>query len=60
MFSVFPYYGLEKDNKTILLDIKCHDSYLMKRLQNIILPKMNNMVTLDLPHLVSNVKTTSI
>ena len=28
MFSVFPYYGLEK--KTIFFDIKCHDFYLMK------------------------------
>ena len=27
MFSVFPYYGLEKD-------IKDHDSYLMKCLHN--------------------------
>ena len=29
MFSVFPYYGLAKKKKYIL-DIKCHDSYLMK------------------------------
>ena len=28
MFSVFPYYGLEKEKK--IFDIKCHDSYLMK------------------------------
>ena len=33
MFSVFPYYGLEKV-KTIFFDIKCHDSYLMKGLHN--------------------------
>ena len=33
MFSVFPYYGLEKE-KTIFFDIKCHDSYLMKCLHN--------------------------
>ena len=33
MFSVFPYYGFEKE-KTILFDIKCHDSYLMKCLHN--------------------------
>ena len=26
MFSVFPYYGLEKEKKTIFFDIKCHDS----------------------------------
>ena len=26
MFSVFPYYGLEKEKKTILFDIKYHDS----------------------------------
>ena len=30
MFSVFPYYGLEKEKKAIFLDIKCHDSYLIK------------------------------
>ena len=30
MFSVFPYYWLEKEKKTIFLDIKCYDSYLMK------------------------------
>ena len=30
MFSVFPYYGLEKEKKTIYVDIKCHDPYLMK------------------------------
>ena len=34
MFSVFPYYGLEKEKKTIFFDIKCHDSYLMKCLHN--------------------------
>ena len=33
MFSVFPYYGLEKE-KTTFFDIKCHDSYLMKCLHN--------------------------
>ena len=33
MFSVFPYYGLEKE-KAIFFDIKCHDSYLMKCLHN--------------------------
>ena len=32
MFSVFPYYGLEKEKK--IFDIKCHDSYLMKCLHN--------------------------
>ena len=34
MFSVFPYYGLEKENNTIFFDLKCHDSYLMKCLHN--------------------------
>ena len=35
MFSVFPYYGLEKKKKkTIFVDIKCHDSYLMKYLHH--------------------------
>ena len=29
MFSVSPYYGLEKEKKTIFFDIKCHDSYLI-------------------------------
>ena len=37
MFSVFPYYGLEKE-KTIFFDIKCHDSYLSA--YTIILAKM--------------------
>ena len=32
MFSVFPYYGLEKT--PIFFDIKCHDSHLMKCLHN--------------------------
>ena len=27
MFTVFPYYGLEKEKKTIFFDIKCHDSF---------------------------------
>ena len=34
MFSVFPYYGLEKGKKTIFFDIKCHDSDLVKCLHN--------------------------
>ena len=34
MFSVFRYYGLEKEKKTIFFDIKCHDSYPMKCLHN--------------------------
>ena len=35
MFSVFPYYGLEKKKKnTIFFDINCNDSYLMKCLHN--------------------------
>ena len=35
MFSVFPYYELEKEKKhTIFFDIKCHNSYLMMCLHN--------------------------
>ena len=34
LFCVFSYYGLEKKKKTIFLDIKCHDSYLIKCLHN--------------------------
>ena len=34
MFSVFPYYGLEKEKKTIFFDIKCHDSNFMKCFHN--------------------------
>ena len=34
MFSVFPYFGLEKEKTTIFFDIKCHDSYLKKCLHN--------------------------
>ena len=34
MFSVFPYYWLEKEKITIFFDSKCHDSYLMKCLHN--------------------------
>ena len=34
MLSVFPYYGLEKEEKTIFFDIKCYDSCLMKCLHN--------------------------
>ena len=33
MFSIFTYYGLEKE-KEIFVDIKCHDSYLMKCVHN--------------------------
>ena len=33
MFSVFHYYGLEKEKKTIF-DIKCQYSYLKKCLHN--------------------------
>ena len=60
MFSVFPYYGLEKEKKkTIFCDIKCHDSYLMKCLHNNI--KQNDTICwhLNLTHLVSNIKTKS-
>ena len=34
MFSVFPYYGLEKEKNPIFFDIKCHDSCLMMCLHN--------------------------
>ena len=34
MFSVFPYYGLEKEKKQYSLIFKCHNSYLMKCLHN--------------------------
>ena len=58
MFSVFPYYGLEKE-KTIFFDIKCHDSYLMKCLHNNISQNDTICWHLYLTHLVSNIKTTS-
>ena len=32
IFSVLPYYGLEKEKK--IFDMKCHDSFLMKSLHN--------------------------
>ena len=32
IFSVFPYHGLDKEKK--ISEIKCHDSYFMKRLHN--------------------------
>ena len=59
MFSVFPFYGLEKEKKTIFFDIKCHDSYLMKCLHNNISKNDTICWHLYLPHLVSNIKTTS-
>ena len=34
MFNVFPYYGLEKEKRTIFFDFKYNDSYLMKCLHN--------------------------
>ena len=34
MFSVFPYYVLEKEEKKTLFDIKCHEFYSMKCLHN--------------------------
>ena len=43
MFSVFTYYGLEKET-TIFFGIKCHDSYLMKCLHNNV-TQNNTMVT---------------
>ena len=57
MFSVFPYYGMEKNN--IFFDIKCHDSYLMKCLHNNISQNGTICWHLYLPHLVSIIKTTS-
>ena len=57
MFSVFPYYGLEKEKK--FFDIKCHDSYLMKCLHNDISQNDTICCHLYLAHLVSNIKTTS-
>ena len=39
MFSVSPITDLKKKKKTIFFDFKCHDSYLMKCLHQI-LPKM--------------------
>ena len=60
MFSVFPYYGLEKEKKTIFFDhIKCHDSYLMKCLHNNIRQNDTKCRHLYLTHLVSNIKTSS-
>ena len=60
MFSIFPYYGSEKRKKTILFDIKCQDSYLMKCLHNN--TSQNDTICwhiMYLTHLVSNIKTTS-
>ena len=34
MFSVFPTADWKKKKKKIFFDIKCHDSYLMKCLDN--------------------------
>ena len=34
LFSVFPIMGWKKKKNTIIFDIKCHDSYLMKCLHN--------------------------
>ena len=59
MFSVFPYYGLDKEKKTIFVDIKCHDSYLIKCLHNNISQNDTICCHLYLTHLVSNIKTTS-
>ena len=59
IFSVFTYYGLEKEKKTISFDIQCHDSYLMKCLHNNISQNDTIWWYLYLPHLVPNVKITS-
>ena len=58
MFSVFPYYGLEKRNKKFF-EIKCQDSYLMKCLHNNISQNDTICWHLYLTHLVSNIKSTS-
>ena len=43
MFSVLPYYGLEKEKKPIYFDLlKCHDSYLMKCFHNNITKTIQN------------------
>ena len=55
MFSVFPYYGLAMKKNTIFFDIKCHDSYLMKCLNNNITQNDTIWRHLYLPHLVSNI-----
>ena len=57
MFSVFPYYGLEKEKKIFV--IKRHNSYLMKCLHNNISQNDTIWWHLYLPHIVSNFKTTS-
>ena len=59
MFSVFPYYGMEKEKKPIFFDIKCHNSYLMKCLQNNISQNDTICWHLYLTYLFSNIKTTS-
>ena len=38
MFNIFPYYRLA-NKKTIVFDITCHDSYLIKCLHNNITKK---------------------
>ena len=58
MFSVFPIMDWKK-KKTIFFDVKCHNSYLMKCLHNNINQNDTIWWHLSLPHLVSNVKTTS-
>ena len=50
--------GLAK-KKTIFFDIKCHNSYIMKCLYNNITQNDTIWWYLYLPHLVSNIKTTS-
>ena len=49
----------EKKKETIFFDIKCNDSYLMKCLHNNITQNDAIWWQMYLPHLVSNVKTTS-
>ena len=58
MLSVFPIVDWQR-KKPIFFDIKCHDSYLMKCLHNDITQNDKIWCHLYLPHLVSNVKTTS-
>ena len=59
MFSFFPIMDWKKKEKTLFFDIKCHNSYLMKCLHNVISQNDTICLHLYLTHLVSNIKTTS-
>ena len=58
MFSVFPIKDWQRKN-ILIFDIKFNDSYLMKCLHNNYTQNDTIWWHLYLPHLVSNVKTTS-